>query len=95
MIYTRYLRDKQGRLKGCVVKLADGKLGYSLCHPNDKNKMSKKMARRIAVSRALKCEISRDFATGPFIKRRGNHKAWRVPRIVERELACLEAVQSG
>ena len=54
---TRYIRDKKGKLKGCVVRTDEDNFGYSLCHHLDKMKNSKKMARKIAIDRAGKTKI--------------------------------------
>lgn len=60
----RYIRDKKGELKGCVVRTDEGRLGYSLCHKLDKLKNTKKMTRQIAIDRAAKIEI-RQVNTDP------------------------------
>lgn len=58
-----YLREepkngaKLGNIRGCIVILDKEHVGYSLCHPKDKNKSSKALARHIALARARKCEI--------------------------------------
>ncbi len=86
---TRYIRDKKGRLKGCVVRTDDDNFGYSLCHPLDRNKNSKKMARKIAIGRAMKTkpEISLKGKTGRkkdilYLIRNTNGKYRGVPHTV-------------
>ena len=81
---TRYIRDKKGKLKGCVVRTDDNNLGYSLCHPLDKNKNSKKMARKIAIDRARKTKIETSrvgSANRLYLTR--DRKSRIVPRMIE------------
>lgn len=75
MIYTKYLRDEHGRIRGCLVKLESGEIGYSLCHPKDRHKTSKKLARQIAIGRAEKCNLRKaeDEDGNYYVKSRGNH----------------------
>lgn len=54
-IYNTDTGSKQ--LVGCVVKTDEGRLGYSAVHPKDRRRMSRKLARTIALGRAEKCEI--------------------------------------
>lgn len=60
-----YLRDdpkegqKKGGLRGCVVVLSKEQIGYSVCHPKDRSKCSKRLARHIALERAKKVRLRR------------------------------------
>ena len=55
-IYDTHNGSKQ--LVGCVVRTDEGKLSYSAVHPKDRRKMSRKLARKIALGRAEKCIIA-------------------------------------
>lgn len=57
----RYIRNKKGELKGCVVRTDEGRLGYSLCHELDRLKNTKKLTRQIALDRAEKIMIHQDI----------------------------------
>ena len=46
------------QLLGCVVCTDTGRLGYSLCHPLDRRKLTKRRAREIALSRAEKRTVA-------------------------------------
>ena len=46
----RYLRDKDGRPHGCVIRTDDGRIGWSLCMKKDT--FVKKLGRKIAQGRA-------------------------------------------
>jgi len=54
-VYSTATGSKQ--LVGCVCRTDEGRLGYSAVHPKDRRKMSKKLARTIALGRAERCEV--------------------------------------
>ncbi len=87
---TKYIRDKKGKLKGCVVRTDENNFGYSLCHHLDQMKNSKKMARKIAIDRAGKTKI-KTLKVGSknclFLTR--DRKSRIVPHIVEPYLKKL------
>ncbi len=87
---TRYIRDKKGKLKGCVVRTDEDNFGYSLCHHFDKMKNSKKLARKIAIDRAnrTKIEITTVGSENRLCLTR-DRKSRMVPRTVEPYLKKL------
>jgi hypothetical protein len=68
---TKYIRTKKGQMKGCIVLNEEGRIGYSLCHPKDKNKNSKKLARQIAIKRIEKRNIFFGIPPEPMVDRHG------------------------
>ena len=72
----RYIYRECTQLVGCVYCTDEGKLGYSVVHPNDRKKVTKKLARKIALGRAEKCRIQIDDVFGQqserWMKMRGN-----------------------
>ena len=78
---VRYIH-KKNYIKGCVVILDDGRIGYSLCHPNDKKKSTKKLAREIAISRAEARNTTVTPKDNRHVWSRDNGKAKWVPHTV-------------
>lgn len=93
----RYIRDKNNRLKGCVVRLDNGRLGYSLCHPNDQKKNSKKLAREIAIGRASKTVINL-YDKGMNYKQRDDYSIYQkctpVSKLPEMVIPYLKELQN-
>lgn len=57
-----YIRKKGYGIKGCVAKIRYAEdeewiYGWSLCHPLDMKKSTKKLARTIAIGRALRSPL--------------------------------------
>ncbi len=83
MILTKYIRDKKGRLKGCVVLTDEDNFGYSLCHPLDEKKNNKKLARKIAIGRAEKTTLELPEGTTTFyLHRRKSINRTAIPATV-------------
>ena len=95
---TRYLYTANRQLVGCVVRTDEGRLGYSAVHPKDRRKLSRKLARTIALGRAEKCFCRIEkWPEMPerWIKARGNGDPWDavdIPRAIAPHLAALAAL---
>ncbi len=86
-VYNTHNGSKQ--LVGCVCRTDEGRLGYSAVHPKDRRKMSRKLARKIALGRAEKCNIAPQSEGGPWLKRRGTYPYFVVPHDIVPHLAEL------
>jgi hypothetical protein len=93
-IYADHNGGKQ--LVGCVCRTDDGKLGYSAVHPKDRRKLTKKLARTIALGRAEKCQIKvMTFPAEEDCWKRYRHDPWHarpVPHAIIPHLAALAAL---
>lgn len=79
--------DKHG-LQGVVCKLPSGKLGYAWACKKDLPRASKKMARKIAEGRALRCDVYRTPTTGTWVcTRNGTYR-----KVPEALWPLLEAI---
>ena len=87
---TRYLYTANRQLVGCVVRTDEGKLGYSAVHPRDRRKLTKKLARKIALGRAEKCKVY-EHCFGCWYRYRES-LCFVVPRSVVPHLAALAAL---
>ncbi len=91
-VYDTHNGSKQ--LIGCVCRTDEGRLGYSAVHPKDRRKMSRKLARKIALGRAEKCALSVDCLLK--MRRYPNNfesPVYRVPPTVFSHLAALAGEQ--
>ena len=81
-VYREHNGSKQ--LTGCVLCTDEGKLGYSVVHPNDRKKTTKALARKIALGRAEKCDIGVDIAGAEcwMRARRDNGFFYPIPSVV-------------
>jgi hypothetical protein len=87
-VYSTATGSKQ--LAGCVCRLDNGRLGYSAIHPHDRRKVSRKLARTIALGLAEKCDIV--YAYGFWHKTRGrfaNITHYDVPAAIVPYLAAI------
>ena len=87
---TRYLYTANRQLVGCVVRTDEGRLGYSAVHPRDRRKLTKKLARKIALGRAEKCEVYDDGVDCWYRDRGG--ASYTVPARISPHLAALAAL---
>jgi len=90
-VYADHNGSKQ--LVGCVLKTDEGRLGYSAVHPKDRHKLTKKLARTIALGRAEKCEIYGVQPPGDWYRMRAGLNSARVPRTIVPYLAVLAIPQ--
>lgn len=94
---VRFLYDHKHRLRGALAWQGE-KVGYSWCHPNDIQKCTKKLARRIALGRLEKCQIypalfSESRNGEGWVRARGYRDTW-VPREVGKYLDLYFRVQA-
>lgn len=95
---TRYVYTANRQLVGCVVRTDEGRLGYSAVHPKDRRKLTKKLARKIALGRAEKCEVygfPKQTVVGTrmdWYRMRCGRNGSVVPRSVVPHLAALAAL---
>ena len=87
----RYAYTATRQLVGCVVRTDEGRLGYSAVHPKDRRKLTKKLARTIALGRAEKCDVYENLP-GYWHRQRNVHNGAQVPRSVIPHLAALSAL---
>ena len=87
----RYVYNDRRQLVGCVCRTDDNRLGYSAVHPKDRRKLSKKLARTIALGRAEKCDVYENLP-GYWHRQRNIHNGAQVPRAVVPALAALSAL---
>lgn len=85
-----YLRAEDGSLRGCVLRREDGRYGYSLIHPNDRRKASKKLARTIAEGRAEKVRVVAVAGWHSWIQQRNGGMYRPVPGEVARALTAMD-----
>ena len=81
----RYIyQDRRGsrQLIGCVCRTDDGRLSYSLCHPLDRRKLTKKRVREIALARAEKRTIFYDDFNELWFSARNGHARMGLPHTV-------------
>lgn len=86
---VKYVRDEDRNPVGCIVSLDKNLLGWSLCSPQDK--FSKKIAKKIAIGRALKStkigvvknsDYWRDWILSSFNLYEGKHQNPHIPKII-------------
>jgi hypothetical protein len=86
-VYSTATGSKQ--LVGCVCRTDEGRLGYSAVHPKDRRKLTKKLARTIALGRAEKCTVLRN-ASGPPAWLKGRNRTFHdVPAVIVPHLVAL------
>ncbi len=99
-VYANHNGSKQ--LVGCVCRTDEGRLGYSAVHPKDRRKMSRKLARKIALGRAEKCVVrygdhtSHDIEWWGKVRVKSGYLMWEnmtpVPAIIVPHLMALAEV---
>ena len=87
--YVRGMVDCQFRPIGCVTMEEDGRAGYSLCHPADMHKFTKKLARTIAVGR-MRLGIVKYTDDGTWYRERNGGPVTILPLSLQMALSGLE-----
>lgn len=75
-----YLRSKNG-IRGAIVWNMEGTIGWAMCHPSDRSKFSKEVARSMAISR-----IEAGRKTTITLGKNAN------PRIIDHVLKCVASL---